>query len=204
MTPHHGRCAFKAASGLTLIEVMVALAVFAVLGTLTYRGTAQLILARTQIEQELERWREIDRAMQIIEIELTQIVAPALPPGSLRAPSLRVQQSALASELQFLSLSAAAGVERISFEFRDNTLSWARRPEAQPTAEAERDVLLERVQAVRWRFRTASGWHDTWPIPGASNTVGGLPGTANSLPTAVEILLDLPDVGQITRLHALR
>lgn len=197
------RLGHQDARGLTLIEVMVALAVFAVLGTLTYRGTAQLILARTQIEQELERWREIDRALQIVETELLQIVAPAITPGSTRTPSLQVHQSALASELQMLSLSSAAGVERVSFEFRDDALSWVRWPESAPAATPERDVLLERVDAVRWRFLTPTGWNDTWPAPGAI-PAGGTPGVANNLPAAVEIVLDLPDIGRITRLHALR
>lgn len=199
LRPGHRR-----AKGLTLIEVMVALAVFAVLGTLTYRGTAQLILARTQIEQELERWREIDRALQIIETELIHIVAPAIPAGSTRTPALRVLQSELASELQLLSLSPAAGVERVSFEFRDEVLSWVRRPEAQPAATPERDILLERIDAVRWRFLTPAGWNDTWPAPGAATRAGGTPGIANNLPAALEIVLDLPDIGRITRLHALR
>lgn len=201
MMRHRGR---KRAGGLTLIEVMVALAVFAVLGTLTYRGTAQLILARTQIEHELERWREIDRALQIVETELMQIVAPAITPGSTRTPSLQVQQSALSSELQILSLSQATGVERVSFEFRDDSLAWVRRPEAQAAATPERDILLARVDAVRWRFLTPAGWNDRWPAPGGTTSPGTTTGSANSLPAAIEIVLDLPDIGRITRLHALR
>lgn len=201
MMRHRGR---KRAGGLTLIEVMVALAVFAVLGTLTYRGTAQLILARTQIEHELERWREIDRALQIVETELMQIVAPAITPGSTRTPSLQVQQSELSSELQILSLSQAAGVERVSFEFRDDSLAWVRRPEARAAATPERDILLARVDAVRWRFLTPAGWNDRWPAPGGTTSPGTTTGSANSLPAAIEIVLDLPDIGRITRLHALR
>lgn len=201
MMRHRGR---KRAGGLTLIEVMVALAVFAVLGTLTYRGTAQLILARTQIEHELERWREIDRALQIVETELMQIVAPAITPGSTRTPSLQVQQSELSSELQILSLSQATGVERVSFEFRDDSLAWVRRPEAQAAATPERDILLARVDAVRWRFLTPAGWNDRWPAPGGTTSPGTTTGSANSLPAAIEIVLDLPDIGRITRLHALR
>lgn len=201
MTRHPGRTRVE---GLTLIEVMVALAVFAVLGTLTYRGTAQLILARTQIEHELQRWREIDRALQIIETELTQIVAPAITPGSTRKPSLQVEQTARSSELRILSLAPAAGVERVAFAFGDGTLAWVRQPEAQPAASAERDILLERVRAVHWRFLTPGGWHETWPVPGSAGASGGTPGTANTLPAAIEIVLDLHDVGRITRLHALR
>lgn len=192
------------ARGLTLIEVMVALAVFAVLGTLTYRGTAQLILARTQIEHELERWREIDRALQIVETELIQIVAPAITSGSTRMPSLRVQQSELGSELRILSLSQAQGVERVAFEFRNDALAWVRQAEAQPAATPERDILLEGVEAVRWRFLTPAGWTESWPPPGATSNPGSTSGITNSVPAAIEIVLDLPDIGRITRLHALR
>ncbi|HRP98513.1 MAG TPA: prepilin-type N-terminal cleavage/methylation domain-containing protein, partial [Rhodocyclaceae bacterium] len=67
--------------GLTLVELVVALAVFAILGTLTWRGTAQLVDGGAAVDRELERWREIGRALHIIESELLQVVAPAAASG---------------------------------------------------------------------------------------------------------------------------
>ncbi|MBN8284156.1 PDZ domain-containing protein [Zoogloea sp.] len=44
--------------GLTLIELMVALAIFAVLGVLSYRGLAEVATSRTHLEAGFERWQE--------------------------------------------------------------------------------------------------------------------------------------------------
>ena len=63
--------------GLTLIELMVALAIFAVLGVLSYRALAEVSTSRTRLEEGFERWRSIGRAMQRIDTDLLQLVAPA-------------------------------------------------------------------------------------------------------------------------------
>ena len=63
--------------GLTLIELMVALAIFAVLGVLSYRALAEVSTSRTRLEDGFERWRSIGRAMQRIDADLLQLVAPA-------------------------------------------------------------------------------------------------------------------------------
>lgn len=181
--------------GLTLIEVMVALAVFAVLGTLTYRGTTQLIIAQQRLDGELERWREIGRALQIVESELLQVAAPQPVAGSARPPALLYLPGASTSELRILALSGQAGPERVGFRLRDGRLEWLRRPEGAPEAQDERDVLLDRVSAARWRFLTDAGWSERWP-PAVQ--------TERPLPGAIELQLDLADTGTVTRLYALR
>ena len=47
--------------GLTLIELMVALAIFAVLGVLSYRALAEAAHSSTRISESFERWRIIGR-----------------------------------------------------------------------------------------------------------------------------------------------
>ena len=59
--------------GLTLIELMVALAIFAVLGVLSYRALAEVSTSRTRLEEGFERWRSIGRAMQRIDADLLQL-----------------------------------------------------------------------------------------------------------------------------------
>ena len=181
--------------GLTLIELVVALAVFAILGTLTYRGTAQLLDGRDAVGRELERWRALARAAHVIESELLQIVAPAQRNGSRRAPPLQLIDESGASELSFLSLSADAGTEHVAFRHRDGRIDWLRRPDAAPVAASETDLLLADVTAVRWRFLGNSGWTTEWPAS---------PAATDAVPRAVELTLELPDIGLVTRVYALR
>lgn len=64
-------------AGLTLIELLVALSLFALLGLLTWQATDHLTQARTHIGGELSRWRAIALAMHRIESEITQAVPGA-------------------------------------------------------------------------------------------------------------------------------
>jgi len=178
--------------GLTLIELIVALAVFAVLGTLTYRGTAQLIDSRQRLGSDLERWRAIERALNLIETDLQQLAAPR--PVAGRAAAIELHRSGDDSELRLLSLSSADTARRIAFRHAGARLEWLRWP-GRDAHEAPRvDTLLDTVSAVRWRFLGSDGWLDHWP-PGSS------PG---SIPAGVELQLDLPGAGTLTRLYALR
>ena len=63
--------------GLTLIELMVALAVFAVLGLLAWRGIERMVDGSQRVEAELARWQQIGRAVARIESDLMQLVVPS-------------------------------------------------------------------------------------------------------------------------------
>lgn len=179
--------------GLTLIELLVALAVFAVLGTLSYRGVAQLAASRAMLGNELERWRAVERTLNIVEADLLQIAAPSAVPGD--KPALASKLSGNGGELQFLSLSGAGVARRVGFRHRDGRLEWLRWPARDLHEAAAVDTLLDAVDDVRWRFVGAAGWSDRWP----ASATGG-----NALPAGIELQLDLHGIGTITRLYALR
>jgi general secretion pathway protein J len=116
--------------GLTLIELMVALAIFAVLGVLSYRALAEVSTSRTRLEEGFERWRSIGRAMQRIDADLLQVVAPAASPAARqRRPASRLLLTRAASggaELQLLRLDEARGVRRVGYRLVDGRLDWLR------------------------------------------------------------------------------
>ncbi|ENO83718.1 type II secretion system protein GspJ [Thauera linaloolentis] len=180
--------------GLTLIEVMVALSVFAVLGVLTWRATDHLVGARQHIGAELERWRAISLTAHRIGGELQQI-APA--PGTLQftpAPNATAQDTA--HMLSFTVLQGYDGLPaRGGFVLVERRLEWWLWSHDHATVPPERITLLDDVDAVRWRFLHADGWTDTWPPDQAA---------ARVLPAAISIELELPDAGTLVRVFALR
>ncbi|HOY01547.1 type II secretion system minor pseudopilin GspJ [Zoogloea sp.] len=188
--------------GLTLIELMVALAIFAVLGVLSYRGLAEVATSRTHLEAGFERWRAIGRSMQRIDTDLQQVVSPAasatgLPSegSALAAPGMILGRTASGGpELQFLRLDDARGVRRVGFRLVDGRLEWLRWSGREALGQPSVDPLLDGVRGMRWRFLLDNVRTDAWP-----------PADRRSLlPDAIILELDLADVGTLTRLIALR
>lgn len=185
--------------GLTLIELMVALAIFAVLGVLSYRALAEVSTSRTRLEEGFERWRSIGRAMQRIDTDLLQLVAPAAsssPTTSAQAspPLLLTRAASGGAELQLLRLDEARGVRRVGYRLVDGRLDWLRWSGRDAFGEPTVEPLLGNVRNVRWRFLTGGNRVDAWP-----------PGDRRStLPDAVILELELPDHGTLTRFIALR
>ena len=190
--------------GLTLIELVVALAVFAVLGMLTYRGTTQLMDSRHRLGGDLERWRAIERAMSVIETDLQQIAAPQPVAGS--AAPLELLPGGDGTELRLLSLASAHAARRIAFRHTSNRLEWVRWPGRDASGPAQIDILLDRVAGVRWRFLGSDGWTRQWPpsLPSPPSSRSSRSSRPDGIPAGVELQLDLPDAGTLTRLYALR
>ncbi len=185
--------------GLTLIELMVALAIFAVLGVLSYRALAEVSTSRTRLEDGFERWRSVGRAMQRIDADLLQLVAPAASASTTAnvqaSPALLLTRAASGgAELQLLRLDDARGVRRVGYRLVDGRLDWLRWSGREAFGEPTVEPLLGNVRNVRWRFLTGGNRVDAWP-PGDRR---------GTLPDAVILELELPDHGTLTRFIALR
>ncbi|MBT9496915.1 MAG: type II secretion system minor pseudopilin GspJ [Zoogloea sp.] len=187
--------------GLTLIELMVALTIFAILGVLSYRALAEISPSRARLEENFVRWRAIGRTLQRIDTDLLQAVSPADQrttdtPTTNTAPAMILGRAASGGgpEFQFLRLDDTRGVRRVGFRLVDGHLEWlrwsGRDAIGQPTAEP----LLDNVRDLRWRFLQKNIRLDAWPPSDRRN----------ALPDAVILEIDLPDTGTITRMISLR
>ncbi len=203
----------RTARGLTLIEVMVAIAIFAVLGVLSYRAVSSMIATRDRMEAEYARWRQIARVMQLIDNDLTQL-APRPTGGTVQVQdALTLMRGGTQTQLMLVRHDGSnGGVETRTWRVEDGTLFLTRQREATTTqnkdkntdagatsasadtSNARNDAMLDRVKSLNWRFVTSDGKEsDTWP-PGAN--LNGL------LPAAIRMELELDDVGKVTRLFA--
>lgn len=169
-------------AGLSLVEVLVSLAIFAVIGV---AGLAILnTVARTgeRTEGRLERLAEIDRAFLIIRRDLAQI-----------APS----EITLDGDMLVFRRVNADGRVALAFRIEDTTLT--RRIGDAGSGSVDQE-LLSRTTSAQWRLLNGSqDWHTLWPPTD---------GSATGRPLAAELTLelrrtdaDMPEV--VTRLFPL-
>jgi general secretion pathway protein J len=98
-------------------------------------------------------------------------------------------------------------LQRVAYTVKDNKLYrayWLVLDRAQDSTPVQ-TVILDPVKSMEWRFMDNAGnWQTEWP-PVATSTTALAPGappaaTAAPLPRAVEVSLELEDMGRLTRL----
>ncbi len=193
--------------GFTLLELLVALAVFAIMATAAYSGLRNVLFTRAAVEEQSRRLA----AVQLAVFRLEQDVEQAVPRG-IRDEYGEPQAALLGGELadDRLTLTRAgwdnplgqprATLQRVAYRLRDGRLwrlHWGVLDRG-GLLEPRETLLLERVREFRVRFLDRDDWRDDWPPPASDEA--GAKKDPDALPRAVEIGLTLEDWGEITRL----
>lgn len=157
--------------GFTLLEVLVATALFAVIGALTWGGLDSLARARAALGEQSEALADLQRAMGRLERDLRQAVdrPVRIEDGSRRPAFLGGAQG---FELTRLALPGGwqnpqPGLERLAWRCLDGRLERLRWAVPDRTAATAVDVerVLGEVSDCRWRY-LARGPLTEWPGPG--------------------------------------
>ncbi len=195
-------------AGFTLLELLVALTLFAVLSLLTFNSLRALIDSREQTGEEGERLAAVQMAVARLTIDLQQAWArgirdeygnhqPAMSYGLLPDAGLEFTRG----ERQD-SVPGRSGLQRLRYLLAERQLireSWPVLDRG-PGLTTFRQPLLNKVKAFEIRFLDQRDtWHDYWP-PSTFAPTGGALQADERLPTAVEIVLELEDWGRLRRL----
>ena len=189
--------------GFTLIEVLLALAILALIATLGYRAVAALSDSETKLSTEAARWRTLDLFFARLEGDFRQAVPRPARLSDTRVPAwIGNADAAGNSTLEFsragpeFALEPRSAGQRLGYRYRDGTvevLYWAsydRPRELEPTAY----TLLEGVGRFELAYLARDGsWVAAWPLPGESE-----------LPRALRVRLTLASGERIERWLALR
>jgi len=200
MTAAHFRLVTR---GFTLIEVLLALAIFGVIAVMAYRATATLTESEARLASEARRWRTLEVLFTRFEADVRQAIPRASRTGaSSELPWVGATDPSGNSALTFTRAGSEFHAEpaitgqRIGYRLRDGAIELAYWPHLdQPATIAPAlYVMADGVAAFRVEYLTDTGaWRERWPLLGESD-----------VPRAVRVALTLTDHGVVERWFALR
>ena len=195
-------------SGFTLMEVLIAIFIFAIVSAIAMGGYNELVKQSDIVDAGAARTRAVQSTMQRLNLDFTSLEPRPVrqPLGDGLVPALRAdEKSGTGGLVEFThsGWSNPAGVprstlQRVAYRMEENKLIrdyWLALDRTM-TSEPESAELLDRVKSVKFRFMDQNRtWHEQWPPLGYS------PADAPWVrPIAVEITLDLEDWGELQRL----
>jgi general secretion pathway protein J len=196
--------------GFTLVELLVALAIFALLSGFAYRGLTTLLESRDALRKESRKWRDTAIFIGRVERDLRSVLdrAATSPAGTPLAP-VSSTVDAIGTQSGGLALTRSGGAlqegvlaapQRIGYRLREGRIeriAWGSTDPA-PRDEPSAVTVLANVRALEFRFLPASEWQmlaaNDW------RTAWGAPGGADRLPAAVEMTLTLASGERIVRI----
>jgi general secretion pathway protein J len=193
----------RRAAGFTLLELLVALALFAVLSALAYGGLQSVLRAKAQSATHSEQLEALQSAYLLLGRDLEQAaprpvrdaygdVRPALEGGPDGETLVELTHDGWPNPGQW----QRSHLQRVAYAVRDGRLlrlSWAVLDRAQDSLPVEQQ-LLEGVGDARVRFLDGSReWQPSWPPAAAPVT------DVSALPQAVELSLEVEGWGRIVR-----
>ena len=198
-------------AGFTLIEVLIAVVIFALMAAMAYRGLDAILESKRHVNLENEKWKKITLFLTRLERDLSVIV-----PRSIR-DAIKGEANALVGEVtasadydaqlaftrmgsseEFNMLSAP---QRVGYRLRNNNIEILRWPVLDQASNTKPvvSVLMSDVLALDFRYLDENAqWVTRWAPP-------VLPPARSSdiLPKAVEVKLTLKSGEVITRLFDL-
>ncbi len=190
------------ARGFTLVEMLVALLIFALMSVLAYRGLAAAFASQAHLEDDNRRWRDISLTFAQLERDVGMAVdRPVRDSIDRRLPAWQGAPAADAAQLEFSRMGdawqtgAAADVLRYGYRLRDGTIEQLVWPVLDRGVRGEPVVntLLERVRRFDLRYLARDGnWQAAWPA-----------GSGDDLPAALEVVVELAEGTTLTRIFAL-
>lgn len=208
---------------MTLLELLVAVALLAIITSMAYRGLDSLMRSSDRLLAERQRWQAIALFFARFDNDVRQPVARPIRTGPLSAPpqpgllpttvsdpsllpawrarplpALPADAGSDASLLEFTRKSPTGRNElRLAYRLRDSQIELLLWPalDRLPDTRPEIYPLLDGVRTLQLRYLDTTGnWQDSWPPVGLAN---------DSLPRAIELELTLQDGTRLRRFFAL-
>lgn len=190
--------------GFTLVEVLVAVAILAIVALIAWRATAAMTDSEARLAGETARWRQLDALLARMEADMREAIPRGVRHGAGVEPAWYVipEDSAGNSALAFTRAGPDAvdepgsGGQRVGYRLRDGrieVLYWPR-PDNSATKAPATYPLVDGVARFRILQLGADAlWSDRWPLA-----------TSTAMPRGVRVEIVLADGSAIERWLALQ
>ncbi|WP_051711470.1 type II secretion system minor pseudopilin GspJ [Andreprevotia chitinilytica] len=191
------------ARGFTLIEVLVALMVFAVVALIAYQGLSRIVEIKTRLDEEAHRWRELSLVLDRIEEDVSQAVnRPWRNTGGITQPAVRgggqLAQAGYPA-LELVRVVRDRDPYHVAYRLHEGRLEmllWDSLDLA-PRAQPRTFLLLPKVERFEVYFLDGNNaWQSDWP-PTVGNMVNSV------MPRAIKVVLARAGEAQVERVYAL-
>ena len=195
--------------GFTLLELLIASIIFAIMAVMAYGGLDNVINNSESSQQSLKRLQQVQQSISVLNRDFSQIIQRGIRDEYGNKQPYLTAASNIDNLIEFTRAGRVNPAEllrsnllRVAYRFDDEKLvrlQWPQLDRAQGT-EARQTTIIDNVEEVTLRFLDENGeWREQWPPLNASP--GNTPGNVSPKPAAIEIVMQLKDWGDIRRLY---
>ncbi len=191
----------NARRGFTLLELLVAISVLAIVSMISWRGLDSLLSIRERLEPDGDEVRAVLTTFGQLERDLAQVTTPAV--FNLRISPVSVRASSQGPVLEILRIApttvvAPTSVQTVFWRVGDGALirqvSPPRRTfEAPETEQLSSARLLGDVASIRIRLWRDVAWVDPLVAGAAEPPTVAPPGAQVQVPQGIEITIERTD-----------
>ncbi|SMY38007.1 type II secretion system minor pseudopilin GspJ [Photobacterium andalusiense] len=191
--------------GFTLLEVLVAIAVFAMLSLSANQVITNVMRSDAQSKDHNQRLQAIQRTMIMMDNDFRQIVARKFRVDAEKPTDKILQASEYLLDSSSEGITFVRGgwqnpqsmfprgdITRVGYRIIDDNLErvWFRYPDTVVGAKPLVRVLLTGVSDLKFEFYYDKQWHKKW-------------NKADSLPAGIKVIMTLKKLGKIERIYLL-
>lgn len=186
-------------AGFTLLEILIALAVFSVVTLISYKGLESVAQTRAALDKEARHWRDLSLVLDRMEEDVSQTVErPWRDQGGVEQAAMRgTNKPERSSEypLELIRTDRNRDAFHVAYRLQEGRLElllW-NALDLGPREEPQVHRLLDNIQSFTVTFLDAGGqWQPSWP-----------PAGNKSVPRGVKVVLTLSDNSTVQRIYTL-
>lgn len=199
----HHKPRLSISKGFTLIEVMVAIAVFATLSFSAYQVVNQVQRSNQQSLEKSERIKQLQRSLVFLDNDFRQMA-----PRPFRTDGEKASEQLLVADEYFLDSESQAilfvrlgwknpqqafprgEITKVAYRVIEGTMErlWWRYPDTPVGQDPVITPLINDVEALAFEFYDGKKWQKKWTLK-------------NQLPKATKLIMTFKDYGDVERIY---